>query len=89
MTNYLFSACVSFSWFSLSKEGQIQDAFPEDAFSSNEGPSSLVCLPSPAQPDAYPEQAPGETAASAPRTATTTNAFPPVSSSFGFMEGYI
>lgn len=78
-----FSACVSSSWFPFSEKGQIQDVFPEVALCSNEGPFSLVCTPSPAQPDAHPEQAPGGTAASAPWTAATTNAFGPLSSYSG------
>lgn len=51
--------------------------FAEEALGSDEGPYSLCCIRSPA--DANPEQAPGGMAASAPRTATTTSAFPPVS----------
>lgn len=53
-----FSACVSSSWFPFSEKGQIQDVFPEEALCSNEGPFSLVCTPSPGQPDAHPEAGP-------------------------------
>lgn len=84
-----FSACISSSWFPLSEEGQTQDVFQEEALSSNGRPYSLVCIPSQAQPDAHPEQAPGGTTASAPRTATAATAFPPVSSPIRFTEGYI
>lgn len=49
-----FSACMSSSGFPLSEEGQVQDVFQEEALSSIGGPYSLVCIPSPAQPDAPP-----------------------------------